>query len=146
MTDTVQRHGSDRAAPLAVALAAQLVLGLGLGIALGFIGLNIGGRFFAGDPSGLGDIVARVAGAMLSYPLGVALGVSLIGRLLRQPGAVWAAILGGYGGSGGVFIVAQIGLNGNFYLMWSLFVAFGLFAATAAYHLGARRSHSVARS
>lgn len=56
--------------------------------------MQIGLRFFAGDPSGFGDMVARLGGILVGYLIGCALGAWVIGRWLDCSGPFWAGLLG----------------------------------------------------
>lgn len=60
--------------------------------------MQIGLRFFAGDPAGFGDIVARIGGIVVGYPIGCTLGVWLTGRWIGWRGAFWASLLGAIAG------------------------------------------------
>ncbi len=116
-----------------IIVAAQLAAGLVLGFLLALAGSTLG-AWYAGSAITETQIeVGGVLGAVVAYPLGVALGVGLAGHLLGSPGAWWAATLGSVVGCGGVLLAASLGFQRPIGLIWGLFVFLGLAASTAGY-------------
>lgn len=127
MTTTVQ----PRSRPWMV-LAAQFPAGALLGAALGYLGMLIGRTFFAGDPAGFGDIVASLGGIVLGFPLGAALGVSLVGWLIRRRQAIWATLIGSFLGSWSMVALVQIFRNSEVLVAWGMFFLLGVLGAMLA--------------
>jgi hypothetical protein len=82
-----------------VALLAELVGGVALGLLLARGGGLLGAALGRGDASQFGDLVGALLGIYCGYVLGVPLGVAGAGRLLKQPGSFWLALLGSILGS-----------------------------------------------
>jgi hypothetical protein len=118
---------------------AQIVTGLAMGAGTGYLGTIVGGRFFAGDPSGFGDIVAQIGGLLLGYPFGASAGVWLGGRLFNGHGAFWATLLGSSLGIGILLLSARLFIDGAVGVGWLLVFACSLAGAVAGYHLSERR-------
>lgn len=137
---TADPRSSGRRA--AAVLVAQFVGAVALGAGAGYLGMLIGLRFFAGDPSGFGDIVARLGGILVGYPLGCALGAWLVGRWLGGHGLFWAGLFGAYSGVGLVLLSFRLFPSGALVLAWLLVFAGGALGAVAGPRLAARRSRS----
>lgn len=135
----VPQTSSRQPARTAVVLALQLIAGAGLGAACAYLGATIGWRLFAGDPAGFGDIVARIGGIVLGYPIGVAGGVWLVGRLLGRRAPLWAAGLGAAAGAGTILLIAPL-LNGMLVFGWALLFALSLAGGVAGHQLAHRRA------
>ncbi|NJN19305.1 MAG: hypothetical protein HC822_25175 [Oscillochloris sp.] len=116
-------------------ILAQLGLGLGFGLSLAYLGLLIGRTYFAGDPSGFGDIVASLTGLIVGYPLGTAVGTWLAGRLLGRRGSLALALVGGYSAVGAMLVAGQIFWRTEIVIGWVLMALFGLIGAMAGYYL-----------
>jgi hypothetical protein len=140
MHNQIASQGSaPRRAPLPIVLVAQLVAGFALGAGMAYLGSVLGGLVVAADPAGFRDIVAMIGGVLIGYPLGVAGGVWLAGRLLGARGRVWATLLGAYGGVAVVLLAARLFVTGDFAVGWLLMIALGLAGACAGYHASGRR-------
>lgn len=134
MTTTVQQHARPW-----LARAAQFPAGALLGAVCAYIGMVIGRTLFAGDPAGFGDIVASIGGIMLGFPLGAALGVTLLSRVMQRRTAFWATVIGGFSGSWSVFVLAQLLRTTELLAAWGLFFIFGVIGAMLADWLALRR-------
>lgn len=130
---------SRRPAHPAVIITLQSLAGAGLGAACAYLGATIGWRYFAGDPAGFGDIVARIAGIILGYPIGVAAGIWLVGRLMGRPAPLWAAGLGAAAGAGLIVLISPL-LNGMLVFGWGLLFVASLAGGIAGHHLAGRRA------
>jgi CubicO group peptidase (beta-lactamase class C family) len=112
MHNQIASQGSaPRRVPLYILLVAQLLAGFALGAGLAYLGFILGGLAVAADPAGFRDIVAMIGGVLIGYPLGVAGGTWLVGRLFGARGRLWATLLGAYLGVGAVLIALLIGLG-----------------------------------
>jgi hypothetical protein len=141
MHNHIASQGAEpRRAPLSILLAAQLVAGFALGAGAAYLGSVLGGLVVAADPAGFRDVVAMIGGVLLGYPLGVGLGVWLVGRLLGARGRLWATMLGAYLGVGAVLLAARLFVTGDFLVGWLLMVALSLAGACAGYHMSRRRN------
>lgn len=123
-----------------VVVVAQLVCGLLMGVGTAYLGMQIGRTFFAGDPAGFGDIVASIAGIALGHPLGVTIGVSLAGWMLRRTQAWWAALLGSFGAGWGILALFQLLRINELVIGWGLFFVLAVIGATVADQVVTRRS------
>ena len=133
------RPVSGPRARLWLIVAAQLLAGLVLGALLALAGSTIGAWIGVSGPAGEQVELASVIGAVVAYPLGAALGVGLVGRLLRSPGAWWGAGAGSVAGSGGLLLAAALGFQAHVYLLWGLFSGLGLVASVIGYHIARRK-------
>lgn len=124
--------------PPALLLVAQLLAGFALGAGAAYLGSVFGGLLVATDPSGFRDIVAMIGGVLIGYPLGVAGGVWLVGRLLGARGRLWAAMLGAYLGVGAVLLITRLLVTGDFFIGWLLMIVLGLAGACVGYHMSGR--------
>jgi hypothetical protein len=139
MHNQIASQGSaPRRAPLAILLVAQLVAGFALGAGLAYLGSILGGLAVAVDPAGFRDIVAMIGGVLIGYPLGVAGGAWLVGRLFGAHGRLWATLLGAYLGVGAMLLAARLFVTGDFLIGWLLMIALSLAGACAGYHMSAR--------
>ncbi|WP_129677597.1 hypothetical protein [Candidatus Chloroploca sp. Khr17] len=139
MHSTDPRSSGHRTAAV---LVAQFVGAVALGAGSGYLGMLVGLRFFAGDPSGFGDIVARLGGILVGYPLGCALGAWLVGLWLGRRGPFWASLFGAYIGVGLVLLSFRLFPSGALVLAWLLVFACGALGAVTGSRLAARRSSS----
>ena len=128
-------------APLGVLLVAQLMAGFALGAGTAYLGSVLAGLVVPADPSGgFRDSVVMIVGVLISYPIGVAGGVWLVGRLLGRRGRLWATVLGAYGGVGVVLLIARLLVTGDFAIGWFLIIVLGLVGSCAGYYLSGRRN------
>lgn len=133
------RRAASGRAPLPLVLVAQLVAGFALGAGLAYLGSVLGGLLVGADPSGgFRDVVAMIGGVLVAYPLGVAGGVWLVGRLFGRRGCLWATTFGAYLGIGVVLLLARLLTTGYPAIGWLLMIVLGLAGACSGYHLSDR--------
>jgi len=115
-------------AELAGGCVAGLLLARGGGLAGAWLGRS-------GAP-GWGDLVGAVLGLFLGYLIGVPVGLTLVGRLLKQRGSFWLALLGSILGGALVALLAEpLRLNQSSSLLsFSVFFV-ALAFATIGYNL-----------
>jgi len=97
---------SDRAGrmPLSIkALLAELAGGIVAGLLLARLGGLAGAALGRGSATEFGDLVGVILGVFVAYIVGVAAGIAITGRLLKQRGSFWLALLGSI--LGGVLVV-----------------------------------------
>jgi hypothetical protein len=80
-------------------VGGEALAGLSAGAVTGALGVFIGPRLGDGGGYFPGDMVFAAAGCALAYPLGVGLGVSLVGHAGDQTGSTGATIAGAYMGA-----------------------------------------------
>lgn len=120
--------------PLAAVIALQAIGGLALGIGAAVIGAGIGSRLFAEEGDLVGLTIAGVNGALACYPLGMALGLALIGRLVGRSAPFWKPLVGAYAGTLIWLPLLVVGVRADARLLWALIGFLGLLCALAAYH------------
>ncbi len=97
-----------RLAPLNIkALLAEAAGGIAVGLLLSRVGGYAGAAMVRGNAEGFGDLVAAILLAYAGYIVGVAGGMALAGRMLRQHGSFWLALLGSFLGGVLVLLLAE---------------------------------------
>ncbi|MFV9507655.1 MAG: hypothetical protein AB4911_24145 [Oscillochloridaceae bacterium umkhey_bin13] len=124
-----------------VTIILQLVGAVAAGAGGGYLGMEIGFRFFAGDPAGFGDIVARLGGILLGYPIGCGLGSWLVGRWRGLGSPFWASLVGAIAGVSLIFLFFILFPSGELVFGWLLIFACGAIGAVALPWLILRRKH-----
>src|SRR5262245_2061020 len=89
-----------------IALLAELAGGVVVGLLLARLGGYLGALAGQGSKAEF-VVIGAVVGTFLGYILGVAAGLSLAGRLLRQRGSFWRALVGSIGGGVLVALLAE---------------------------------------
>ncbi len=117
-----------------VAVALQAISGLVLGVISAISGAGIGSRFFADEGDLVDRTIAGVNGALAFYPLGVALGVALSGRLVGRHAPFWAALVGAYLGTLALLPLLFLGLSADTRLLWIMMGLLGLIGALVVYN------------
>jgi hypothetical protein len=120
--------------PTALVIALQVLAGLGLGIGAAVLGAGIGSRFFAQEGDLVGLTIAGVNGTLALYPLGVAIGLALSGRLLGRGAPFWKPLVGAYVGTLIWLPLLWLGARADARLLWALIGLLGLIGALVAYH------------
>ena len=91
-----------------VAFAGEFLGGMLCGAALALPVTLLGQAIGAGQPGGWGDLIGALAGFAVAYPLGVGVGVVVIGRrIYKQIGLMWYTIFGAFGGAFLVGLLAE---------------------------------------
>jgi hypothetical protein len=119
------------------ALLAELAGGCGAGLLLARGGGLAGAWIGRSGAPGWGDLIGAILGLFLGYLIGVPIGLALVGRLLKQRGSFWLALLGSILGGALVGLLAAplLRLNENTALLsFAVFFA-GLAFATIGYNL-----------
>jgi hypothetical protein len=138
MTEQSTPTGRGRAA-FPVVLLVQGLVGVALGAVLAVAGSSLGAWYAASGISAEHIELGGVLGAVIAYPLGVALGVGLSGQGLRYPGSLLGAAIGSVLGSGSLLLAAWLGLRSSPLVLWGVFALLGPLASIAAYHLARGR-------
>jgi hypothetical protein len=120
--------------PLAAVITLQAVAGLALGVGAAVLGAGIGSRFFAQEGDLVSLTIAGVNGALALYPLGLALGLALIGRLLGRRAPFWKPLVGAYAGTLIWLPLLFLGVRADARLLWVLIGMLGLIGALVVYH------------
>jgi hypothetical protein len=118
---------------------AELAGGIVAGLLLAWLG-GLGGAALGSSSTNIfGDLIGALLGTFAGYVVGVAAGLSIAGRLLKQGGSFWLALLGSTLGGVLVALLAEpLRLNQNTSLLgFSLFFA-ALALALVGYNLRRR--------
>lgn len=124
----------DGRLPLAAVITLQALGGLALGLGAAVLGAGIASQLFAQAGDLVGLTIAGVNGALAFYPLGLALGLALIGRLVGRSALFWKPLVGAYAGTLIWLPLLFLGVRADARLLWALIGLLGLICALAAYH------------
>ena len=113
------------------ALLAELAGGVVAGLLLARLGGYLGALAGRGGEAEFADLVGAVLGTFLGYIVGVAAGLSAVGRLLGQRGSLWLALAGSILGGVLVALLAEpLRLNAS-----TRVLAFAVFFVALAFAL-----------
>jgi hypothetical protein len=130
---------SDRAGLAAFsikALLAELAGGIVAGLLLARLGGLAGAALGRGSPNQFGDLIGALLGTFAAYIVGVAAGLSIAGRLLKQRGSFWLALLGSILGGVLVALLAEpLRLNQSTEVLGFAVFFMSLALALAGYNL-----------
>jgi hypothetical protein len=123
-----------------VAVFSGMVIAIAIiGAIFGFLAALIGAQLLQDGAAGFGGLVGALAGMVIGYPTGVAIGIFLINKVIRYRGSLLFGAIGSI--IGVVFTIGlaePLGINNNPDLLWALILLLPPLLGTIGFHLRVR--------
>ena len=109
------------------------------GLIFGFLAAFLGVQLLEGEIAGFGSLVGAIAGMMIGYPLGIAIGMFLINKFFHYPGSLLFGFIGVILGAIIPFVLSEpLSLNNSPDILWIIIIILPSLFGAIGFHL--RRS------